>query len=274
MILSKMKETMSFTFSDQGENHPGMELVGKMVPIGQGFTYPDLLQIQEKFNLIECNTELHHLNSLLQEVEDDIPIQVEDAYVLVIRQPLVKLLADTGKTSKDLYQEMTQFEWDSKYFDTRRGKVLNKHARHNVCFGEVGQTANYPEKLGTIIPYHQVPILDMIRKKLPELIGPKGENLICEGNRYYDLKKCGIGWHGDKERRKVVALRLGCEMTLNYKWFHKHNSLGEMLEINLSEGDMYIMSEKAVGTDWSCSSKYTLRHSAGPPNSKYTKITR
>ena len=35
---------------------------------------------------------------------------------------------------------------------------------------------------------------------------------------------------------------------------------------------MYIMSEKAVGTDWKKKNIYTLRHSAGLDNTKFTKI--
>ena len=36
-----------------------------------------------------------------------------------------------------------------------------------------------------------------------------------------------------------------------------------MIELNLNHGDIYIMSEKAVGYDWKMSSIYTLRHAAG-----------
>jgi len=38
--------------------------------------------------------------------------------------------------------------------------------------------------------------------------------------------------------------------------------------IELRGGDIYIMSEKAVGTDWKKKNVPTLRHSAGSP--KYT----
>ena len=61
-------------------------------------------------------------------------------------------------------------------------------------------------------------------------------------------------------------------MNLKYKWFYRSKSLGEVCEISLKNGDMYIMSEKAVGYDWKRSSLYTLRHSAGC--NKYTKITK
>jgi hypothetical protein len=43
----------------------------------------------------------------------------------------------------NLHKELRMFEWDSKYFDTRRQKVLNKHARHNVCFNDNYQEPDY-----------------------------------------------------------------------------------------------------------------------------------
>ncbi len=32
--------------------------------------------------------------------------------------------------------------------------------------------------------------------------------------------------------------------------FHEHKSVGNRIEIPLDPGDMYVMSEKAVGADW------------------------
>jgi len=46
-------------------------------------------------------------------------------------------------------------------------------------------------------------------------------------------------------------------------WFHQSKPISEPIIFNLNHGDMYIMSEKAVGTDWKKSSKITLRHAAG-----------
>jgi hypothetical protein len=44
------------------------------------------------------------------------------------------------------------------------------------------------------------------------------------------------------------------------------------MTIKLNDGDMYIMSEKAVGTDWKKKNICTLRHSAGIKGSKYTTL--
>ena len=101
-------------------------------------------------------------------------------------------------------------------------------------------------------------------------MGEKAKELACEGNYYYDVSKCGIGFHGDGERKRVVGLRLGASIPLHFQWFTKSNPIGNRFIVQLNHGDLYIMSEKAVGTDWMLSSKITLRHAAG--SSKYTTI--
>ena len=124
---------------------------------------------------------------------------------------------------------MNTFEWDSKYYDTRRSKVLNKRARTNVCFGDIAIEPDYENKQGRIVAYDKVPNLKLLKSKLPEVLGDKGNNLICEGNRYYDIRKCGIGWHGDSERKKVIGLRLGATIPLKYRWYKKSEILGDSL---------------------------------------------
>jgi hypothetical protein len=60
-----------------------------------------------------------------------------------------------------------------------------------------------------------------------------------------------------------VAIRLGASMPLYYQWYHKTKRVGEKFKIDLDCGDIYIMEEKAVGTDWKFRNSYTLRHAAG-----------
>ena len=68
------------------------------------------------------------------------------------------------------------------------------------------------------------------------VIGKKGENLRCEGNNYYDINsgKCGIGWHGDKERSKVVGVRLGGSGNLSYVWCENGEEVSRRIEIKLN----------------------------------------
>lgn len=103
----------------------------------------------------------------------------------------------------------------------------------------------------------------LIKQGLNNLLGDKGNNLVCEGNRYFDLKKCGIGYHGDTERRRVIGVRIGKPMKIKWSWFYQSKSQGIPLELTLNNGDIYFMSEKAVGCDWKTRNIYTLRHAAG-----------
>ena len=73
----------------------------------------------------------------------------------------------------------------------------------------------------------------------------------------------GLGFHGDSERKRVIAARLGADMLLEYQWFHQTRPVGRRYSRTLKGGDVYVMSEKATGWDWKKRSKYTLRHAAG-----------
>lgn len=81
----------------------------------------------------------------------------------------------------------------------------------------------------------------------------------------------------DLERKLVVGMRVGPGangMPLLYQWFHRDEPVGREARIVLDSGDIYIMSEKAVGFDWKLRSKYTLRHAAGKASCSYSKTKR
>jgi hypothetical protein len=63
---------------------------------------------------------------------------------------------------------------------------------------------------------------------------------------------------------------MGETMPIYFKWFQNSQPVGEPFEVVLNDGDMYIMSEKAVGFDWLKKKIPTLRHSTGC--SKFTGI--
>jgi hypothetical protein len=115
-----------------------------------------------------------------------------------------------------------------------------------------------------VYAFDSLPNLKKIREELGKVFGEKATNLQAEGNYYYDLEKCGIGYHGDAERKNVIAFRLGANIPLHFRWYYKNEAIGETVKItNLENGDMYVMSEKATGFDWITRMKCTLRHSAG-----------
>lgn len=95
----------------------------------------------------------------------------------------------------------------------------------------------------------------------------------AEGNLYQDggVKDTGVGYHGDAERRMVIAIRTGNNtMPLHYQWFYKSRPMGKNFSVDIAPGDLYVMSEKAVGTDWRKKNILTLRHASGAV--KYTKL--
>jgi len=150
------------------------------------------------------------------------------------------------------------------------GRVINKHARHNLCYGYEDQEPDYEQGHGQIISFDSVPILKKFRNQIPKIIGDVGADLMAEGNYYYDITKCGIGFHGDSERKKVIGVRLGASIPLEYQWFNNSKPVGTRISLQLNDGDIYFMSEKATGNDWKKKSIYTLRYAAGAE--KYIKI--
>ena len=54
--------------------------------------------------------------------------------------------------------------------------------------------------LNTTIAYKDVPITKYLHENLHKVIGDKAKNLNCLANYYYDVKKCGVGWHGDERQ--------------------------------------------------------------------------
>jgi hypothetical protein len=182
------------------------------------------------------------------------------ASVLVIRGGVNEILCPLGKNANDMFAEQRALTWDTKAF--MYGRVVNKKARYNLCFGETKQEPNYEAGHGRVVPWSEIPLTDAIRRFFA-LVWPKFRNLVAEGNNYWDARKCGISFHGDTERRLVIAARLGAPIPLEYQWYQKHKPIGPRIRINLNHGDIYIMSDKAVGHDWKSSSKPTLRHAAG-----------
>tara|TARA_B110000908_G_C10258235_1_gene457145 strand:+ start:812 stop:1597 length:786 start_codon:yes stop_codon:yes gene_type:complete len=253
-------ERIALTFGDAGENHAGMEMVGALGDVGTGFTIDELLKMSTHFNQT-------HITQLSNFEWDG-----EKAAVLIIRQYVKQ------EEHNNVFREMNTFDWDKKYWDTRRGRVLNKRARSNVVIlDDITQEPDYEHKKGRIIDGNTLSTFSVVKQRLIHDIttaigNDKGKNLICEGNRYYDLKKCGIGYHGDAERRKVIALSLGASSKMNWVWFKHSKPLRDPYSFTMHGGDLYIMSEKAVGHDWKKRSQTTLRHGAGAD--KYLSLKR
>jgi len=236
---------ITITFGDTAENGVGMQKIGaKDDAFGATITPHFLKELAKKIGgeYIDLTCVTFYEKK-----------EVEETGILIIR--------GWCKNGDATLKELLGLDWDKK--GLFRGVVKNKTARHNLCFTDHSQEPDYEAGKGRVVSFGDLPELARNRKRVEEMLGL--ETVYGEGNLYYDLAKTCIGFHGDVERSFVVGLRLGDGIPLHYRWFYKTKPLSNVVSINLNHGDLYIMSHKAVGSDWKRSSIPTLRHAAGNP---------
>jgi hypothetical protein len=150
---------ITYTWCECGENHHGNQQIGEIAKSGNGFLLGDLndakIFAETNYN---CKTEMFNLNelglvddngqSLIIKNNYDEIVKVNDAHFLIIRNLIPNILKKNELGMNDLMKEVTGKYWDTKYFDTRRNIVLNKHARKNNCIAENAQVAEYSKKNG------------------------------------------------------------------------------------------------------------------------------
>jgi hypothetical protein len=253
--MNNFNQTFTLTFGNRAENHRSMQIIG--TKLDKGLTYSELKSAETYLSGLGAKCELVNLKDQL---DDGSYSNAEDAYILIVKNGVNYILDNA--TADDLYNEQDVLEKDKKAF--MYGRVVNKKARHNLCFSDFDQSPDYENKKGTVVNFTRLPLLNEIRQKFPNILQTrKVDSLQCEGNYYYDVKKTYIGFHSDCEREIVIAVRLGADFPLYFQWFHKHQPVGKLWKYTFSHGDMYFMSDKAVGHDGKKSSIYTLRHAAG-----------
>jgi len=258
-----MDSTFTITFGDQAENHAGMQKIGELAE--RGFTCAELRGAQQQ-----------HAACTIRDLVAEGGVEgYPEACVLVFKGGVDQLLG--AGAADDLYQEMMGVETDKKA--KMRGRVVNKRARYHVCFDAEPPEPDYEEGTGRIVAFRGVPLVQRLREALPTVFGAqdaaqnaaqdaaqKAADLKAELNHYYD-DTCGIGWHGDSERRIVIGVRVGRPIPLHYQWWGPKATgrapVGATIKLDLDHGDIYVMSEKAAGTDWRRSVVPTLRHAAG-----------
>lgn len=254
------------------ENGVRMQQIGELEP--RGYTLKDLKGIRRKFRdmSIECRLLALSRALPLKEYDDD---RHQDAAILIIHNGIDKLL---GEGSADmLLEEQKKLKWDKHKF--MRGRVVNSIARYNLCYSDFSQEPNYNKGMGRVIDFNDLPLTSKLRTKLMLIIPfPKHDDdndepkLNCEGNYYY-RPSCGIGFHGDGERKTVICASLGATTQLDYQWFQDNKSIGERVSLDINHSDIYVMSEKATGNDWLKKKDHlcTLRHAAGDLKYRTTK---
>ncbi|MBT6711613.1 MAG: hypothetical protein HOB22_07855 [Candidatus Marinimicrobia bacterium] len=301
-------ERFSLTCAPGGENNRGMEIIGRMPIKGEGFTAKDIEGLGPYFDRLMppimdeanqlCFPKVSVLNLNVLSMDDTVDDLCEEdqARVIILRDWAASSMGAHGWT-KEVFKELASIRWDAEYLDPNkyrtevvngeevkvRGRPMTKRARTNLCFvsGREQEPAVLEGK-GSIYDLKKMDLLnkgvEMLKKQIDEgliEIGSKTkvEINVVEGNRYYNLKNTGIGFHGDTERVVVICISIGCDnYPMRWQWFKDGMPVGKHIGITLNCGDVYIMSEKAVGADWKKKSKYTLRHSAGAK--KYTSLSK
>jgi len=264
---------ITITFGEIAENHAGMQKIGTELPssygstgAGSGFSFEDLRKIGKQLNdsgLCACEFVALNTQSILASVQDEEVRKkslASDAGILILRNGVNSVLGRTDGADS-LFAEQAKLPVDTKAL--MRGRVVNKQARYNLCFSDFAQEPDYAQGRGRVINFNSVPLTSELRDRLPAFLGEKADGLQGEGNYYYDVRKCGIGFHGDGERQIVVGTRLGAKFPLEYQWFYNGSPIGTRVRVELNHGDIYIMSSKAVGRDWKRRVIPTLRHAAG-----------
>lgn len=250
----KSNKTITITYGECAENHVGMQKLGHKAE--RGLTVRQLSTLEAFFKNKGCVTELTMLTP--SHLKED---GAEDAAILIVRGGVHALDVNPD----NMYLEQANLPQDTKA--KMKGRVVNKHARYNLCFGNNNQEPDYENGKGRIISFAEVPLTGTLKDRLTAIVGTIPD-LKAEGNYYYDGNQCGIGYHGDAERKIVIAVRLGSDMPLHYWWYRNSQRIGDRINLMVRHGDIYFMSEKATGHDWLKRSIYTLRHAAGC--SKYT----
>lgn len=260
-----VKTTVTFTCAEVGENHVGMEAIDRKgqpgVRAARGFSVEHLEALEAEFTDRGYEVELAHLDAPEGRKVD------EEAAILIVRNFL------SEEDGDELLKSALELEWDAKYLDVRRGRVLNKRKRKNLLFADFAQKPAYEEGKGRVVEITDLEVLSRVLADL-EAVLPLDElgitqGLIVEGNLYplvvngKEDPNIGIGFHGDTERRIVVGLRVGESMSLVFEWYADAKRLGKRYEFTLNSGDVYVMSNKATGYDWKRRSQVTLRHAAG-----------
>jgi hypothetical protein len=117
-----MQETITITFGDHAENGVGMQIIGNTDM--QGISCEKLRQMEGP------ESKYYSVSG------------TDEAGVLVIRNGVGLM----GIDPDELLKEQKSYKWDKKAL--MKGRVVNKKARHNICYADFSQKPAYKEGRG------------------------------------------------------------------------------------------------------------------------------
>ena len=207
-----MSSTITITYGENVENHIGNQQIGQHIK--SGLSADRLKQIRDVLVNKKYDCEYIKLNDMLTT-----NINVPEAGLLIVRN-----FVDTffnQNISNTMHNTLKNLNWDKKAL--MKGTVKNKKARWNLCFANFDQEPDYANGKGRIYDFNKLPQLLQIKKFIESLVNIE---MNAEGNYYYD-SSCYIGYHGDAERKIVVAVRFGDQFPISFKWFKNNKNVTE-----------------------------------------------
>ena len=195
-----------------------------------------------------------------------------DTVVLVIRNGANALTDDPAMADKML-EEHRGLEYDTTTL--LRKKVCVARSRRNLHFADEGRPEDMANGQNTVVPWSSVPANAECRRVLTELL-ETADVASAVANYYPDPAKCGIGWHGDAERRQTIMVRLGAgsdTRPIHFLWCERGEAVAAPITINLAHGDVMVPCAKAVGTDYRTMTRPTVRHGTGYPSGTSVLLT-
>lgn len=272
-------KAITVTMCDFGENDVNARAggVGKMAE--RGIRVHELEQIKWVLEQKGMLPELYVLSDSrshgVEPHDSACPSAVHNmAAVLVVPNGVAELVGEEG-AADTIEKALWEQPYDTtvrtpkhKAADGTTDGVCDKQ-RWNNCIADaprrVATTRQIAAGHGSIVPFADIPALEALRNACAEEMHVPLP--VAETNYYrnVDHPEVGIGFHGDTERKVVVMARFGKaskRLPLSFQWYRETERVGDMMTINLNHGDLLIMSEKAVGTDWRRRKISTLRHSA------------
>src|SRR5579884_539383 len=185
-----MTETWTITFGECVENHAGMVKHGTLSP--RGFSREEILRAGHMAQASGFQVEFHDLAANLTPEQTALlsPEELQTACVLIVRKGAALFFHPEDYELFVKETQTTRERVDKKAI--MRGRVVNKHARWNLCYADTPQTADIAAGKGTIVAFSEVPYLNQIRTLLPCILGEAAKGLFAELNYYYDIKNCGI----------------------------------------------------------------------------------
>ena len=269
MAYSQPIHAAVLTFSCFAEGHVGMKIEKNQIAKDGKNRALDEFALRDIWSKFPAPQE----KKLFLPLRQDVGGREPSAYVLVLKDGMKYLGVDKEKL---LYEIQNIPIADKQMLNTRQKKVMNKHKRHNFNIGDKIISADIANGQSTLYNFNCTFLTQA--KKLRDAFTDMGKqhnmetmsDLLAEANVYYadEYKKnnyCGIGYHGDAERPNspVIGCNVGADRYLSFRSFHKSRYYRDEFRIKLEHGDIYFMSEHAVGTHWKKSARVVYRHRAG-----------